>query len=162
VLECKGGGPNDYVYTIIQPQGWAPLMKVVGRPDLADHPDFATPEARLPHLDECFAIVKEWTRKYTKYEVMSMLNEVDVPCGPVLDMKELMEDESLAARGIVVEVDDPDRGTFKTVGCPLQLSDSPVEVTPPPALGEHTEQVLKELVDFADADIERARAEGAI
>ena len=73
-----------------------------------------------------------------------------------------MEDESLAARGIVVEVNHSDRGTFKTVGCPLQLSDSSVEVTPPPALGEHTDQVLKELVGFADAEIDQARAEGAI
>ena len=162
VLECKGGGPNDYVYTIIQPQGWAPLMMVVGRVDLIDHPDYATPEARLPHLEGCFAIVGEWTRKHTKYEVMSMLNEVNVPCGPVLDMKELIEDESLAARGIVVEVEHPERGAFKTVGCPLQLSDSPVEVKTSPALGEHTGEILKELVGFGDKDIEEARAEGAI
>ncbi len=162
VLECKGGGPNDYVYTIIQPQGWAPLMKVVGRTDLIDHPDYATPEARLPHLEGCFAIVREWTRKRTKYEVMRMLNEANVPCGPVLDMKELIEDEALAARGIVVEVDHPERGAFKTVGCPLQLSDSPVEVKTSPALGEHTEEILKELVGFGDKEIEEARAEGAI
>ena len=162
VLECKGGGPNDYVYTIIQPQGWAPLMKVVGRTDLIDHPDYATAEARLPHLEECFAIVREWTRQHTKYEVMRMLNEVNVPCGPVLDMKELIEDESLAARGIVVEVEHPERGAFKTVGCPLQLSDSPVEVKTSPALGEHTEEILKELVGFGDKEIEDARAEGAI
>jgi formyl-CoA transferase len=162
VLACKGGGPNDYVYAIIQPQGWAPLMKVIGRDDLADHPDFGTPETRLPHLDECFAIVGEWTQKHTKYEVMRRLNEVNVPCGPVLDMKELTEDESLASRGIVVEVDHPGRGKFKTVGCPLQLSDSPVEVTAPPTLGQHTDQILKELFDFEDTEIERARAEGAI
>lgn len=162
VLKCKPGGPNDYIYVIIQPQGWAPLMKVLGRADLIDHPDYATPEARLPHLDACFEIIGEWTQKRTKYEAMKALNAVDVPCGPILDMKELIEDESLAARGIVVEVEHPERGAFKTVGCPLQLSDSPVEVKPSPLLGEHTEKVLKELVGYGEREIEAARAEGAI
>ncbi len=162
VLKCKPGGPNDYIYVIIQPRGWAPLMKVLGRADLIDHPDYATPEARLPRLDTCFEIIGEWTRKRTKYEAMKALNAVDVPCGPILDMKELIEDESLAARGIVVEVEHPKRGAFKTIGCPIKLSDSSVEVKTSPALGEHTGKVLKELVGYGDAEIEEARAEGAI
>ncbi len=162
VLKCKPGGPNDYIYVIIQPQGWAPLMKVLGREDLIDHPDYATPEVRLPRLDECFEIIGEWTQKRTKYEAMKALNAVNVPCGPILDIKELIEDESLAARGIIVEVEHPERGVFKTVGCPLQLSDSPVEIKPPPLLGEHTEEVLKKPVGYGDAEIEAARAEGAI
>ena len=107
-------------------------MKLIGRAELVGHPDYATPEARLPHLDECFAMVEEWTQHHTKYEAMQLLNEVNVPCGPVLDMRELLEDESLAARGMMVEVEHPQRGTFKTVGCPLQLSDSPVEVKTSP------------------------------
>ena len=162
VLKCKPGGPNDYVYVIIQPQGWASLMKVVGRDDLIDHPDYATPEARLPHLEEVFRLVEEWTQNYTKYEVMRALNAGDVPCGPILDMKELIEDPSLAERGIVVEVDHPERGTFKTVGSPLTLSDSPVEVTTPPLLGEHTEEILKDIVGYDDDQIAEARDAGAI
>ena len=93
---------------------------------------------------------------------MKLLNEVNVPCGPILDMKELLEDESLAAQGIMVEVEHPERGTFKTIGCPLKLSDSPVEVTTSPRLGEHTEEILRELVGYGDKDVESARAEGAI
>ena len=161
-LKCKPGGPNDYIYVIIQPQGWAALMKVVGRDDLIDHPDYATPKARLPHLEEVFRMVEEWTQNYTKYEVMRALNAGNVPCGPILDMKELLEDESLAARGIVVEVEHPERGAFKTIGCPLQLSDSPVEVKPSPLLGEHTEEILRDLAGYDDAEIEAARADGAI
>jgi formyl-CoA transferase len=161
-LKCEPGGPNDYIYVVVQAQVWEPLMKLIGRAELVGHPDYATPEARLPHLDECFNIVEEWTQKHTKYEAMKLLNEVNVPCGPVLDMRELMEDESLAARGIMVEVEHPQRGTFKTVGCPLQLSDSPVEVKTSPQLGEHTEEILREFVGYGDKDIEEAQAEGAI
>ncbi len=161
-LKCEPGGPNDYIYVVVQAQVWEPLMQLIGRAELVGHPDYATPEARLPHLDECFKIVEEWTQQHTKYEAMKLLNEVNVPCGPVLDMRELMEDESLAARGIVVEVKHPQRGTFKTVGCPLQLSDSPVKVKTPPQLGEHTEEILREFVGYGDKDIKEAQAEGAI
>jgi formyl-CoA transferase len=161
-LRCSPGGPNDYIYVIIQPPGWEPLMKLVGREDLITHPDFATPAARLTHLEECFAIIEQWTSKHTKFEVMNMLNEVDVPCGPILDMNELMNDESLKARGIIVDVEHSERGTFKTVGCPIKLSDSPVDVKTSPLLGEHTEDVLRELMGYGDADIKAARAEGAV
>ena len=160
-LRCKPGGPNDYAYVIIQPQGWAPLMKIVGREELIEHPDYATPKARLSRLDECFGIIEQWTRQHDKFEVMRILNEVDVPCGPILDMKDLIEDASLAARGTVVEVAHPTRGPFTTVGCPIKLSASPVEVVASPALGEHTEDVLREL-GYGDNEIANARAEGAI
>ncbi|NNF97494.1 MAG: formyl-CoA transferase, partial [Halobacteria archaeon] len=161
-LKCKPGGPNDYIYTIIQPQVWEPLMKTVGREELITHPDYATPEARLPHLDECFAIIEQWTQKHTKFEVMKIFNELNIPCGPILDMKELMQDESLAARGMIVDVEHPQRGKFKTVGCPLKLSDSPVEVKTSPGLGEHTEEILKELVGYSEQEIAQAREDGAI
>ena len=161
-LRCRPGGPNDYIYIVMQAQVWEPLMKLVGRAELVGHPDYATPEARLPHLDECFAMVEEWTRQHTKYEAMQLLNEVNVPCGPVLDMSELLEDESLAARGMLVEVDHTQRVIFKKFGCPLQLSDSPVEVKTSPQLGQHTEAILRELVGYGDKEIEAAQAEGAI
>jgi len=160
-LRCKPGGPNDYIYVIIQQQGWEPLMKLVGREDLIDHPDYATPAARLSHLDECFALIEGWTMGHTKLEAMDILNAVDVPCGPILDTNELLNDESLARRGMIVEVEHPERGVFKTVGCPLSLSDSPVTITPSPLLGEHTDEILIELVGMAEADIAAARAAGA-
>jgi formyl-CoA transferase len=161
-VRCKPGGPNDYIYVIIQPPGWEPLMRLCGREELISDPRFATPEARLPHLDECFAIVEQWTGKHSKFEVMAMLNEHEIPCGPVLDMKELAEDGSLRERGTVVEVDHPKRGKFLTVGCPIKLSSSPVEVSSSPLLGEHTVEVLSELVGFTPAEIEAARSAGAI
>jgi len=161
-LRTKGGGPNDYIYVIIQPPGWEPLMKLCGREELITDPKFATPEARLPHLDECFAIVEEWTQKHDKFAIMAMLNEHEIPCGPVLDMRELAEDASLRERGTVVEVDHPKRGKFLTVGCPIKLSASPVEVKSSPLLGEHTGEVLAEIVGFSAEEIAAAKAAGAV
>ncbi len=161
-LKCKPGGPNDYCYVIIQPPGWEPLMKLVGREELITDPAYATPAARLTHLPDCWAIIEKWTQQYTKFEVMEKLNEVDVPCGPILDMRELMEDASLAKRGIVVDVKHKERGIFKTVGCPINLSDSPVQVVTSPLLGEHTDEILRDLLKYSDEDITAARKEGAI
>ncbi len=161
-LRCAPGGPNDYIYVIIQPPGWAPLMKLVGREDLIEHPDYATPEARLGRLDECFGLIEDWTRQRRKDEVMVALNAINVPCGPILDMKDLIEDDSLARRGTVVTVEHPERGAFKTVGCPIKLSNSPVEVETSPLLGEHTEEILREVAGFGDDEIAAAREDGAI
>jgi formyl-CoA transferase len=160
-LKCKPGGPNDYVYMIVQPQIWEPLCREMGRPELAEDPAWATPEARLPKLDEMFKIIEQWTSRFTKYEVLEKCNAIDVPCGPILDMRELLEDESLRARKMIVAVEHPERGTFYTVGCPLSLSDSPVDVRRSPLLGEHTEEILKEL-GYTHADVERLRTDGAI
>ena len=161
-LRCKPGGPNDYIYVIIQPQGWARLMQLAGREELIEEHDYATPATRLLHLDECFAIIEEWTKKHTKYQVMEILNELDIPCGPILDMKELLNDESLAARETIVEVEHPERGVFKTIGCPIKLSDSPVKVKTPPLLGEDTDEILKDVVGYSVEQIATAREHGAI
>ena len=162
VVQCAPGGPNDYIYVIIQPQGWEPLMKVIGREDLMEHPDWATPQARLPKLDQCFALIEQWTKTKDKFEVMNTLNPLNVPCGPILSMKELAAEPSLRATGTVVEVNHPTRGPYLTVGNPIKLSDSPSEVTRSPLLGEHTEEILREVVGYDDNEIATARDEGAI
>jgi formyl-CoA transferase len=155
-LRCAPGGPNDYVYVVIQPQVWTPLMRTVGRADLLGDPAYDTPAARLPHLHEIFDIVERWTLTRTKWEAFRELNAIGVPCGPIMDTKELLEDEDLRAGGIIVEVEHPVRGTFKTVGCPFTLSDSQVEIRRPPLLGEHNAEILHDLLDLPeDDDFER-------
>ncbi len=161
-LRCAPGGPNDYVYLIIQPQVWEPLCKEMGHPELITDPKYATPEARVPILDDVFGIIETWTQKYGKYEVLERCNALDIPCGPVLAMKELLEDESLRARGMIAEVEHPQRGSYFTVGCPLVLSDSPVDYRRAPLLGEHNEELLKELMGYDAARVESLRAEGVI
>jgi formyl-CoA transferase len=161
-LRCKPGGPNDYMYCIIQPQGWKPWMEIIGRPELIDDTAYATPRARLDKLSAIFAMLEEWTLQHTKAEVMAMLNEHEIPCGPILDMKELIEDQALIERGVVVDVSHPERGGFKTVGCPLRLSDSPVEIKSSPLLSEHTEEILAEVMGLDKAAVEKLREEGAV
>jgi formyl-CoA transferase len=160
-VRCAPGGPNDYIYVIIQPPGWAPICSLIGRPELTGDPSWATPEARLPKLDKVFALIEEWTSRHTKWEVMELLNSRGIPCGPILSTKELIEDSTLAELGSVVSVDHPVRGPFKTVGCPVRLSDSPVSVERPPLLGEHTDEVLAAL-GYTPAEISSLREAGAI
>ncbi len=161
-VRTRGGGPNEYIYVIIQPPGWEPLMKVCGRPELIADPEWATPEARLPKLGKCFEIIEQWTMTQDKLEVMRRLNEHDIPCGPILDMREIAAEQGLRDTGTVVEVDHPTRGKFLTVGNPIKLSDSPTEVVASPLLGEHTDEILKSIVGWSDAEIAAARKEGAV
>jgi formyl-CoA transferase len=161
-VKTKGGGPNDYIYVIIQPPGWEPLMKLCGRAELITDPEWATPEKRLPKLDKCFDIIEEWAMKLDKLVVMRELNKFDIPCGPILDMREIAEEQSLRETGTVVEVDHPKRGKFLTVGNPIKLSDSPTDVVPSPLLGEHTDEILKSIVGWSDVEIAAARKDGAV
>jgi formyl-CoA transferase len=163
ILKCKGweSDPNAYIYFISQAQVWPAICKVIGQEAWISDPDFATPRARLPRLAAIFATVEEWTKTRTKFEVMDILNQYDIPCGPILSMKEIAEEPSLRATGTIVEVDHPERGKYLTVGNPIKLSDSPTEVTRSPLLGEHTEQVLAQLGYGAD-DIAALRLERVV
>jgi len=141
-VRCSPGGPNDWIYVIVQPPGWAPIARLIGMPELADDPEWATPAARLPKLDKMFQLIEEWSSRLTKWDALAQLNALNVPCGPILSTKELIEDASLADNNMVVTVDHPERGAFKTVGCPIKLSDSPVKVETSPLLGQHNEEVF--------------------
>jgi len=160
-VRCSPGGPNDYIYVIVQPPGWPRIAELIGRPELAEDPEWSTPEARLNKLDKMFDLIEEWTLQYTKWEAMDKLNELTVPCGPILSTKELIEDETLAELGAVVDVKHPERGEFKTVGSPLKLSDSPVAVETSPALGEHNEEIFGEL-GLGESEISELKAAGVI
>jgi formyl-CoA transferase len=147
ILKCKGWetDPNAYIYFITQAPVWASICKVIGREEWITDPDYATPRARLPRLMSIFATVEEWTKTKTKFEAMDILNKYDIPCGPILSMKEIAEEPSLRETGTIVEVDHPKRGKYLTVGNPIKLSDSATDVTRSPLLGEHTEEVLAQL-----------------
>ena len=147
---------------IAQAQAFPTLAKVIGHEDWLEDANFNTPDARLPRLAHVFSEIEKWTMTKTKMEIMDILNPLNVPCGPILSMKELAEEPSLRATGTVVEVDHPKRGKYLTVGNPIKLSDSPADVRRSPMLGEHTEEVLREVVGLNDADIQTARQQGAI
>lgn len=161
-LRCKPGGPNDWIYMVIQPQIWEALLTKIGRTELLGNPDYDQPEARLSRLTEIFDMVQEWTLTKTKWEAFTELNEVNVPCGPIIDTSELLEDDDLRQSGMIVEVEHPQRGPYKTVGCPFTLSDSAVEIERSPLLGEHNAEILRELLNKHDEELERLTAAGAV
>jgi formyl-CoA transferase len=126
------------------------------------HPDYAKPPARLTRLNEIFARIELWTMTKSKFEAMEILNRDDIPCGPILSMKELAEDPSLRATGTVVEVDHPERGKYLSVGNPIKMSDSPTEVKRSPLLGEHTDEVLRQVLGFTDHQVAEIHDSGAL
>jgi formyl-CoA transferase len=163
IVKCKGWetDPNAYIYVITQAPVWDRICKVIGREEWITDPKYATPKARLPHLTEIFDTIEGWTKTKTKFEAMEILNHEDIPCGPILSMKEIAEEPSLRETGTVVEVDHPTRGKYLTVGNPIKMSDSPADVKRSPLLGEHTEEILAELGYAAD-QIAALRAEKVI
>jgi formyl-CoA transferase len=163
ILKCKGWetDPDAYIYFITQAPVWEAICDLIGKPQWKTDPDYAKPPARLPRLKSIFATIEEWTMTKTKFEVMDICNQHDIPVGPILSMKEIAEEPSLRDTGTVVEVDHPKRGKYLTVGNPIKLSDSPTEVTRSPLLGEHTDEVLAEL-GYESARIAALRASGAV
>jgi len=164
ILKCKGweNDPNAYLYFITQAPVWEKICDVIGEPGWKTHPDYATPAKRLPHLNEIFTRIEAWTMTKTKFEAMDILNKYDIPCGPILSMKEIAEDKSLYATGTLVEVDHPVRGKYLSVGNPIKLSDSATEVQRSPLLGEHTDQILSDVLGFDAAAIASIKESGAL
>ncbi|MBV8799131.1 MAG: formyl-CoA transferase, partial [Alphaproteobacteria bacterium] len=163
IVKCKGWetDPNAYMYFIAQAPVWKQICEVIGRNEWITDPDFATPNARLPRLKTVWEAIEGWTCTKTKFEAMEILNEHDIPCGPILSMKELAEEPSLRKTGTVVEVDHPKRGKYLSVGNPIKLSDSPSDVKRSPLLGEHTDEVLAEL-GYAGEEIAAFRTKKVI
>jgi len=163
ILKCKGWetDPNAYIYFITQSAVWPAVCQVIGEPGWIDDEAYATPQARLLHLRPIFARIEQWTMTMDKFEAMDVLNRRDIPCGPILSMKELANEPSLRATGTVVEVDHPKRGKYLSVGNPIKMSDSPTDVTRSPLLGEHTDEVLAQL-GFSPDDVAQLRAQGAV
>ena len=153
VLKCKGWktDPNAYIYFTIQEQNWYRTCKAIGRPEWVDDPAYNTATARESHIFEIFDEIEKWLADKTKYEAVDVLRKFEVPCAPVLSMKEIAYDPALRASGSVVEVNHKERGTYLTVGCPVKFSDFTPEITGSPLLGEHTDDVLVELGYDADA-----------
>jgi formyl-CoA transferase len=164
ILKCKGWetDPNAYIYFICQAPVWEPICDVIGKPESKTDPGYAKPPARLPKLKEIFDTIEHWTMTKTKFEAMDILNKHDIPCGPILSMKEIAEEASLRDTGTVVEVDHPTRGTYLSVGNPIKMSASVSEVKRSPLLGEHTAEILRDVLRFDPARIAEIEASGAI
>jgi len=163
VLKCKGWetDPNAYIYFTIQGHAWEPITKALGKPEWATDPAYMTAEARQDKIFDIFATIEDWLKDKTKYEAVDILRKFDIPCAPVLSMKELAASPDLRKSGSIVEVDHKVRGKYLTIGSPIKFSDLEIEVKPSPVLGEHTDEVLADL-GYSKDDIAKLHAAKAV
>ncbi|MEN9862584.1 MAG: hypothetical protein RLZZ601_348 [Pseudomonadota bacterium] len=163
VLKCKGWetDPNAYIYFTIQGHAWEPITRAIGKPEWATDPAYMTAEARQDKIFDIFATIEEWLKDKTKYEAVDILRKFDIPCAPVLSMKELAASPDLRKSGSIVEVDHKVRGKYLTIGSPIKFSDLEIEVGPSPVLGEHTDEVLADL-GYSTDDIAKLHAAKAV
>ena len=147
VLKCKGWetDPNAYIYFTIQGTNWVRTAEAVGHPEWANDPKYATAKARQPHIFEIFADIEKFLADKTKYEAVDHFRKFEVPSSPVLSMKDLKHDAFLQKIGSIVEVPHKVRGSYWTVGCPMKFSEFTPEIKSSPLLGEHTDDVLREI-----------------
>ncbi|MEL6172566.1 MAG: formyl-CoA transferase [Pseudomonadota bacterium] len=164
ILKCKGweSDPDAYTYFITQAAVWEQICDMIGKPEWKTAEGYATPPERLDKLNQVFEAIEAWTMTKTKFEVMDICNPLNIPVGPILSTKELIEDEGLRATGTIVDVDHPERGPYASVGCPIKLSDSPVEVTRSPLLGEHTVEILRDVLGYQGAELDEVINSGAV
>ena len=162
---CKPGGSDDWVYTAATPRRlglWLTLIRAIGGDELADDPNYSDFDWVVEHTDEINEMIEAWTMERTKYEVFHILGKAGVPCGPTLNAVDIYSDPQLLARDMIVTLEHPDRGPFMVPGCPVKMSDSPVELEIGPSLGMQTEEVLKELLHMTDGDLAELREQKTI
>ena len=152
-VRCKPGGPNDYIYVVVQEAVWAALARRVGGEALVGDERFATIQNRRKNQMEMWRLLNEFASGFTKWELMGILNELDVPCGPIMSTQDLVNDEQVRLREMMVELEHPERGRWLNVGMPIKLSDSQVNIERSPLLGEHTEQILSEVLGYTGTQI---------
>jgi benzylsuccinate CoA-transferase BbsF subunit len=133
---------------------WATLCAAIDRPDLVEDARFATETDRQAHQAEMRLELERWTTRLSKREAMDRLQAAGVRAGAVLTGADMLADAHLRARGYYQSVDHPSAGRQTMRVAPYQLSDTPPTIrTPAPKLGQHTESVLRELLDLSDADL---------
>ncbi len=162
IYPCKPGGPNDYVAIVMAGDSWDSILALAGRPELIGDSRYATHEERQRRLDEVEKIIGTWTRTVTKFEAMEILADLGIPAGAVQDSCDVLDDPHLKEREMVIDLDDPVRGGYKLIGSPIKIDGNDGEILPPPLLGEHSVEVLTELLGITDEDVDLLRDEGVV
>ena len=162
VYPCAPGGADDYIMIFPRGEMWDLLLAAIGKEDLIGDARFADYDSVAAHADEIEAIISEWTRKRTKREAMRILAGAGVLAGATMNSYDLLEDEQLIERDMVVNVEDDARGDYTMIGCPIKLLDEEMTVRRAPRYGEHNEEVLTTILDCTPEEVRRLREQGVI
>lgn len=162
IYPCAPEGPDDYVLLVPRGEMWDLLLVAIGRDDLVGDERFKDYDSISAHAEEIEEIISDWTRQHTKHEAMELLAGAGVLAGATLNSLDLLEDKHLIEREMIVNVEDPIRGDYRMIGCPIKLSDQDMKVTRAPRLGEHTEEVLTTILGCTHDEVEQMRQEGII
>ena len=161
---CKPGGLDDYVFVaaLRRMNLWLALIRTIGGQEMANDPHYSDWEWCDEHAAELSSMIEAWTMERTKYEVMHILGKAGVPCGATLNAEDIFSDPHLVAREMIVSLEHPVKGTFLMPGCPFKLSDSPAQLRIAPLLGQHTDEVLGELMGFGETELAELREQHLI
>jgi formyl-CoA transferase len=165
VFKCAPEGHNDYVFIYTSRATnahWERLCEVIGREDMKNDPRFKTPPMRGNHAAEINAEIEKWTKKFTKHEAMQKLGASGVPCGAVMDTKELSDDPTMREREIFAEIDHPVRGKLVIPGWPVKMSESYVKVKASPVLGADTYDIYADMLGLSKADVVALKKDGVV
>ena len=142
---------------MLEERQWRSWLDLLGNPPWADEPRFATGLSRNEHWTELQSLIEEWTSTRPKAEVARLAQAHRVPVLPVNTVADVWASEQLAARGFFVDVERPGLGRLRMPGHPYQMSKTPWQVGPAPALGQHNEEILVDRLGYAPADLARLR-----
>jgi formyl-CoA transferase len=164
IYPCKPGGPNDWAYVFCShnnPEHWRRLAAAIGRPELADDPEYFDHAKRATHASEVDAMITAWTQTHTKHEVMRIIGEAGVPCGAVLDTGDLLAEPTFQSRGIIQTQDHPS-GELRMPTFPVRFDGKPPKIAPAPLLGEHTKEVFGDWLGMSERDVSGLKDDGVI
>ena len=162
IYPCKPGGADDYIAIVLAGDSWDTILALADRADLIGDQRYATPEARAERPGEVEEIVSAWTRTITKQEAMQTMTELGIAAGSVQDTYEVLQDPHLKAREMVIDMRDPARGDYQIIGCPIKVDGNDTQATPPPLLGEHTEEALTSLLGMTPEEVSDLREGGVV
>ena len=157
---CKGDQPTDWVFIFpATTQMIDALCIAIGRPELLEDSRFCTPAARAEHSEEFREVIQEWTLRHDKLEVMEIIAGAGCPASYVFDTEDLFTDPHLKARGFIQYVDHPENGRVPLMRHPLRMRGA-VKQGRSPLLGEHTDEVLAEVLGYDQTRLDALRADG--
>ena len=160
IYQAKDG---HIVIAIVTVGQWERFLKIIGREDLKDIPEYGSQLSRVKYIDRINAIVEEWTRERTVDEMIRQLMAADLPCAPIPTFSQVANDPQLASRNMVVNVEQLISGKVKVPGSVFKMSETPGDPTQPaPFLGQHNTEVYSELLGYDQERIGRLQREGVI